>query len=126
MSMYELAVKNDFIAQHFLIGGDWGGENQKHSHHYQIEIQLEGKTLDNHGFLVDIVKIKEYLDKLVSYFQDTTLNDLPEFEGINPSIENLARIAYQLLDRPIHELGVAVFKIKVWENDIAWVSFQEM
>ena len=72
--MYKLAVKKDFIAQHFLVGGDWGQENQKHSHHYQLEIQLEGKALDNHGFLVDIVNVKDYVEKLISYFQDRTLN----------------------------------------------------
>jgi 6-pyruvoyltetrahydropterin/6-carboxytetrahydropterin synthase len=43
--MYTVAVKRDFVAQHFLVGGDWGAENQKHSHHYEVELQLEGATL---------------------------------------------------------------------------------
>ncbi|HEX7475511.1 MAG TPA: 6-carboxytetrahydropterin synthase, partial [Dehalococcoidales bacterium] len=68
--MYKLAVKKDFIAQHFLVGGDWGPENQKHSHHYRLEIQLKSKTLDNHGFLVDIVKVNNYLEKFISYYRD--------------------------------------------------------
>ena len=41
--MYSLAIRRDFVAQHYLIGGDWGAENQKHSHHYQVEVQVEGK-----------------------------------------------------------------------------------
>ena len=40
--MYTVAVSREFIAHHFLVGGDWGRENQKHSHHYRIELQLEG------------------------------------------------------------------------------------
>ncbi len=123
--MYKLAVKKDFIAQHFLVGGDWGSENQKHSHHYRLEIQLKGKTLDNHGYLVDIVKIKNYLEKLISYYRDRTLNELPEFKDINPSIENLARISYQTLYRSIHETGISALKVKVWEDEIAWVTYQE-
>jgi 6-pyruvoyltetrahydropterin/6-carboxytetrahydropterin synthase len=123
--MYKLAVKKDFIAQHFLTGGDWGSENQKHSHHYQLEIQLMGKDLDNHGFVVDIVKINEHLEKLISSYRDKTLNDLTEFRDINPSIENLARISYQTFYRLIQGTEIRALKVKVWEDNIAWVSYRE-
>jgi 6-pyruvoyltetrahydropterin/6-carboxytetrahydropterin synthase len=123
--MYELAVKKDFMAQHFLIGGDWGGENRKHSHHYRLEIQLAGNNLDNHGFIVDIVKINVCLEKLISGFRDKTLNDLPEFRDINPSIENLARISYQVFRRSMQDSGTHSIKVKIWEDEIAWVSYRE-
>ena len=90
--MYILAVKRDFVARHFLVGGDWGAENELHSHHYQVEVQLEGKILDEHGYLVDIVAVEAHLDELVAYYRDQTLNDLPEFAGLNPSIEHFARL----------------------------------
>ena len=41
--MYTLAVRRDFIARHFLIGGDWGPENFPNSHHYILELQLKGR-----------------------------------------------------------------------------------
>ena len=41
--MYTVTITRDFVAQHFLIGGDWGAENQWHSHHYQVEVRLEGE-----------------------------------------------------------------------------------
>ncbi|RQW02823.1 MAG: 6-carboxytetrahydropterin synthase, partial [Calditrichaeota bacterium] len=40
--MYTVTVIRDFISRHFLIGGDWGAENDLHSHHYKIELMLEG------------------------------------------------------------------------------------
>jgi 6-pyruvoyltetrahydropterin/6-carboxytetrahydropterin synthase len=123
--MYKLAVKKDFIAQHFLIGGDWGLENQKHSHHYQLEVQLKGKELDKHGFIVDIVKVNNYLEKLICSYRDKTLNDLPEFKDTNPSIENLARISYQKIYRSIQEIGGLTIKVRVWEDEIAWVTYRE-
>jgi len=86
--MYTVAVKRDFVAQHFLIGGDWGAENTLHSHHYAIEVQLEGDRLDRHGYLVDIVEIEQALNALVAHYRDHTLNELPEFAGLNPSIEH--------------------------------------
>lgn len=123
--MYKLTVQRDFIAQHFLIGGDWGMENHKHSHHYRIEIQLEGKALDSHGYLLDIVEVKNRLEKLISCYRDRTLNELPEFKDINPSIENMARISYQAFNEYFHEIGIPAFQVKVWEDDVAWVSYQE-
>ena len=56
--MYRLAVTRDFIAQHYLIGGDWGAENSRHSHAYRLQLVLQGKTLDRHGYLADIVEVE--------------------------------------------------------------------
>jgi 6-pyruvoyltetrahydropterin/6-carboxytetrahydropterin synthase len=122
--MYKVAVKRDFIAQHFLIGGDWGPENEKHSHHYQVEVQLEGRSLDQHGYLVDIVDIENFLESIVERFRDKTLNDLSEFEGLNPSIEHFSRILCQLVDSHVQAENIQVITIKLWENDIAWSSYQ--
>lgn len=122
--MYKVAVKRDFIAQHFLIGGDWGPENEKHSHHYQVEVQLEGNSLDQHGYLVDIVDIENYLESIVERFRDKTLNDQPEFEGLNPSIEHFSRILGQLVDTHVKAHNIQNITIKLWENDIAWSSYQ--
>jgi 6-pyruvoyltetrahydropterin/6-carboxytetrahydropterin synthase len=121
--MYRVAVKKDFIAQHYLIGGDWGAENKPHSHHYQVELILEGETLDQHGYLVDIVDIENALTALVSLYQDSMLNDLPEFEGLNPSIEHFSRIFSQSLATHILAPNLIAYTVKLWENDIAWASY---
>ncbi len=62
-----------------------GPENQRHSHHYRVEVQLEGTELDQHGYLVDIVDIETQLEALVAYYRDKTLNELPEFKDLNPA-----------------------------------------
>src|SRR5215211_5630272 len=84
--MYTLGVMRDFIARHFLIGGDWGPENFPNSHHYVLELQLEGKELDQHGYLVDIVDVENRLDEVVNYYKEEMLNEKTEFLGLNPSL----------------------------------------
>jgi len=124
MHTYTLAVKRDFVARHFLVGGDWGAENELHSHNYQVEVQLEGKILDEHGYLVDIVAVEAHLEELVAYYRDRTLNDLPEFAGLNPSIEHFARLlAQEVLSRVKEPLSAV--RVKIWENDIAWAAYRE-
>jgi 6-pyruvoyltetrahydropterin/6-carboxytetrahydropterin synthase len=121
--MYTVAVQRDFIAQHYLIGGDWGAENQLHSHHYTLELQLHGDELDEHGYLVDIVVVEEQLAAAVNSLRDQTLNDLPEFAGINPSIEHLARILATALSARIQAANLHSLTVQVWENEIAWASY---
>ena len=122
--IYTLAVRRSFVARHFLVGGDWGQENQLHSHHYQVEVQVEGKVLNQYGYLVDIVALEAHLDDLVAYYREQILNELPEFAGLNPSIEHFARLLCQeLLSRikdPLHALTA-----RVWEDDIAWTAYRE-
>lgn len=118
--MYALGVKRDFVAQHFLIGGDWGAENEWHSHHYVIELKLEGDKLDQHGYLVDIVNVEAQLNAIVAHYKDKTLNDLPEFEGLNPSIEHFSRILCTTLAERISAPTIQRYTVTVWENDIAW------
>jgi 6-pyruvoyltetrahydropterin/6-carboxytetrahydropterin synthase len=122
--MYTVAVKRDFVAQHFLIGGDWGAENFKHSHHYIAEVQLEGPTLDKHGYLVDIVDIENALNALVARFKDKLLNDEPEFAGLNPSVEHFSRIFWELFTASIKAPTLSAVTVKLWENEIAWASFR--
>ena len=123
--MYTVAVSRDFVAQHFLIGGDWGAENELHSHHYRVEVRLRGAILDKHGYLVDIVDIEANLEALVAHYRDKTLNDLPEFEGLNPSIERFARIFCQALSSRIQAPNLSGITLKMWENEIAWAAYQE-
>jgi len=121
--MYTVAVKRNFVAQHFLIGGDWGPENQRHSHHYQLELQLHGDLLDEHGYLVDIVEIERILNTMVAHYRDQTLNEQPEFAGLNPSIERFSRLLAEALSAQIEAPNIHSLTVKLWENEIAWASY---
>jgi 6-pyruvoyltetrahydropterin/6-carboxytetrahydropterin synthase len=122
--MYCVAVKRDFVAQHFLIGGDWGPENDWHSHHYQAEVTLQGPALDQHGYLVDIVDINTHLEALVTRYRDKTLNELPEFKDLNPSLEHFARIFCQSLSALIQAPNLSELLVKMWENETTWASYR--
>jgi len=121
--MYTLAVRRDFISSHFLIGGDWGAENLPNSHQYILELQLEGKELDQHGYLVDIVDVEKHLDHVVGIYKEQMLNDCPEFAGLNPSIEHFARILATSLNGRITAANVSMLRVVLWENELAWAAY---
>ena len=121
--MYALAIRRDFIARHYLIGGDWGPENYPNSHHYVLELQLEGAELDSHGYLVDIVEVEGALGALVTHYAETMLNELPEFKDLNPSLEHFARIIATAMSERITAANITSIKVVLWENDSAWASY---
>ena len=120
--MYRLPITRDFIAQHFLIGGDWGAENTRHSHHYRLQLRLRGESLDRHGYLCDIVELERVLDEVLGGYRDRTLNELAPFAGINPSLERFAKILYdELLARL--ELRDVTIAVRLWENEHDWAAY---
>lgn len=122
--MYTLSVRREFIARHFLIGGDWGSENFPNSHHFILELQLEGRELDRHGYLVDIVDVEKHLDEVTSYYREQMLNEKPEFEGLNPSLEHFARILAGSLNERIAAGNITALRVVLWENPEAWASYR--
>jgi len=121
--VYSVTVRTDFIAQHFLFGGDWGPENQRNSHHYVLELELQGAELDEHGYLVDIVAVDSALALVRAAYADRLLNDLSEFEGMNPSLENFARILWQRLTASLVTPKLDAVAVRLWENEAASAKY---
>ncbi len=122
--MYKLSLRRSFIARHFLFGGDWGAENYPNSHQYLLELQLEGPQLDQHGYLYDIVEVEKYISQITGYYAEKMLNDLPEFEGLNPSLENFARIICSSLAQLLKSATLAAIEVRLWENETAWAAYR--
>ena len=120
--MYKVAVSREFIAQHYLIGGDWGRENQLNSHHYRLEIIIQNEQLDKHGYLVDIVEVESAITDIVSTYQDNTLNEFSEFQGLNPSLENFCKIIGDIFCSKLSSIKLSSVEIKLWEDANAWAS----
>lgn len=121
--MYTLAVRRNFIARHFLIGGDWGAENFPNSHHYILELQLEGSELDQYGYLIDIINVEKHLDDVVNYYREQMLNEKAEFAGLNPSLEHFSQIIATTLNEKIKAKNISTLKVVLWEHENAWAAF---
>ena len=122
--MYQLCLQRDFEARHFLIGGDWGAENIEHSHPYRVEWILEAERLNEHGYLVDLVEVESHLEATLESYRGRVLNELPEFAGMNPSLENFARILATRLANGVGDERLTAHTVRLWEGPTAWASFR--
>lgn len=123
--MYKLNIKKEFVAQHYLTSPNCGAENEWHSHHFEVEVTLEGCELNKHGYLIDLVDLESAVDSLVARYRDATLNDLPEFDGLNPSIEHFARIFWNRLHDRLPTGEIEGMTIRIWEDESAWASYSD-
>ncbi len=121
--MYTLCIHRNFIARHFLTVDDAGAENELHSHQYRVELLIEGEELDANGYLLDTVDLSAQFDVLIDQFRDKTLNELPEFADLNPSIEHFSRILCQKMDEALYAPQVSAISIKLYEDDVAWAMY---
>lgn len=122
--MYTVGVARTFVAQHYLTVPDPGPEGEVHSHTFTVDATFEGPALNEYGYLVDIDAVESAMDATAATFRDRTLNDLPAFEGVNPSAERLARaVADELLDRLDPEEATALH-VSVTEDDVATVGYR--
>ena len=121
--MYQLSIREEFVAQHFLTVPDCGPENELHSHVYALEVLLEGKTLDAYGYLVDIDFVKGGMHDILARYRDHTLNEDEAFEGLNPSIEHFSRIVCESLKASLQKTNLDRLTVKIWEDANAWASY---
>ncbi|WP_049985972.1 6-pyruvoyl trahydropterin synthase family protein [Halobellus rufus] len=119
---YELTVTRDFIAQHFLTVPDPGPEGDVHSHHFTTEVRFTGDELGDYGYLVDIDAVEAVLDALEARYRDALLNDLPEFEDLNPSIEHFARLFGDRVEDRLSDPTPTGLTVRIWEDDVSWAS----
>jgi 6-pyruvoyltetrahydropterin/6-carboxytetrahydropterin synthase len=70
--------------------------------------------------------VEKNLDQIVAAYRDKTLNDLPEFAGLNPSIEHFTRIICATLADRLNAPAITTLTVVIWENQIAWASYRRL
>ena len=122
--MFAVTVVEDFVAQHYLIVPNPGPEGDPHSHHYEVELEFRGSELNQYDYLVDIDDVEAAIDGLLDRYEDTMLNDLPEFEGYNPSVERFAEVVWERVTRQVTDETIEEVAVTVWEDDEAYAAYE--
>lgn len=113
--MYEIVVEQHFEAAHFLRGYKGKCENV-HGHRYSVVVRLKSRKLNDIGLVYDFTDVKRHLAGIIAGFDHTSLNDIPPFDKINPSAENIASTIYQKLKSQLTAEPVSISAVEVWEN----------
>jgi len=113
--MYEISVEKHFDAAHFLRGYK-GKCEALHGHRFQVVAKVRASGVDDIGLAYDFAELKQHLDGILSRFDHTCLNDMPPFDTINPSSENIASTIYDELQRKLATAPLSIPCVEVWES----------
>jgi 6-pyruvoyltetrahydropterin/6-carboxytetrahydropterin synthase len=87
--MHEVFIQMSFSSAH-LLRHYVGKCANLHGHNYKVEVHARGAKLDERGMLVDFGDLKAATKQLVDYLDHKYINELPPFNEINPTAEELA------------------------------------
>ena len=122
--MFEVSVEHTFAAGHALRNYRGKCENV-HGHNYRVQVIVRGERLDQTGMLADFVELKRLLRAVSEPLDHVFLNDLPPFDTLNPSAENIAwYICEQLRQQLKQDNPVEITEVKVWETDIQSAAYR--
>ncbi len=102
--------KAHFNAAHRLHNPDWDEETNRrifgkcnnpnyHGHNYNLVVKVTGEIDPETGYLIDMKVLKKAISQqILEYLDHKNLNlDIPEFQDLNPTMENIAIMIWQRL-----------------------------
>ena len=121
-AMYLLSVRDHFDAAHSLRG--YAGECQRlHGHTWDVEVTVSGETLDGIGIVYDFKRLKEDLAAVLADYDHVFLDEVPPFDAMNATAENLARVICERLQEGV-DGAVTVTEVAVWESPVAKLVYR--
>jgi 6-pyruvoyltetrahydropterin/6-carboxytetrahydropterin synthase len=123
--MFEVSVEQSFAAGHALRNYKGACENV-HGHNFKVLVTVEGEKLDPTGMLVDFLDVKASMQDVILALDHRFLNDVPPFDVLNPSAENIAEYFYQQMSPALASapVPVRIREVKVWETDIQSATYR--
>lgn len=123
--MFEVTIEETFSAGHALRNYHGKCENV-HGHNYRCQVTLTGEELDEIGLLVDFVALKKAVHAVIDRLDHQWLNDLPPFDKLNPSAENIARYIHDEVETGLQiPAGVRIESVKLWETDTCSATYRK-
>jgi 6-pyruvoyltetrahydropterin/6-carboxytetrahydropterin synthase len=123
-----------FNAAHRLHNNNWSNEKNLqvfgkcnnpnyHGHNYDLEVKIIGFCNPETGYVIDTKILTDLIkDKILNRFDHKNLNvDVKEFESLNPTVENIAMVIYNIL-KPELETSLEL-KIKLYETARNYVEY---
>ncbi len=122
--MFTLTVENSFAAAHQLRGYEGKCENL-HGHNFRAELSVQGEKQNDIGLVTDYKVIKNILNEILDILDHKNLNEVPPFDAVNPSSENLAKFIFTEAEKRLAERpeDVKVSSVTVWESSTARCTY---
>jgi 6-pyruvoyltetrahydropterin/6-carboxytetrahydropterin synthase len=116
--VFEVAKEFSFSAAHQI--RMHGGKCERlHGHNWRVRVYARASRLNRIGMVVDFADLQKIVSEICARFDHQNVNEIPPFDEVNTTAENLAHHFYVEANRrlaAVDEGRVRVSKVEVWEN----------
>ncbi len=120
--MYDIFIDTHFAGGHHL--RDYPGNCETpHGHNWKVRVTVRATELDKLGMGIDFKVLKKLVKTTLDKIDHKNLNELPYFETINPSSENIARFIYNDLEQQLQQDRYAIYSVTVKETDFQGLTY---
>jgi len=122
---FTVRVSARFEAAHFL--REYRGISEPlHGHSYKVEADLAAREggVDSDAIAVDFVSARHKLEALAKTLDYGCINDVPPFDRINPSAENIAEWFARELGSAVAGENAVIQAVTIWEGPVNSVTFR--
>ncbi|HPR64604.1 MAG TPA: 6-carboxytetrahydropterin synthase QueD [Thermoanaerobaculia bacterium] len=116
--MYAVSREIDFSSAH-AIRDHQGGCQHMHGHNYRLTVVVKSETLNSMGMVIDFKDLNEILKSVVRSFDHAVLNEVPPFDHMNPTAENMARYFFEQIESKVTHSGIQVERVELRETPTA-------
>jgi len=121
--VFKVKISTHFAASHQLHGYE-GVCRALHGHTWKIEVSILTDKLDEVGISFDFKALKDMTNVIIGRLDHKHVNDIPPFDEINPTAENLAKYIYDELKAMLPS-DARMHKVTVWESDNYALTYRE-
>jgi len=125
--IYEISKDFLFSAAH-QIRFHPGKCERLHGHNWRVRVHARAQALNKLGMVVDFADLQRVVAEIGGRFDHRNVNEVPPFDEVNTTAENLARHFYDEAGRLLREMEggrVTVSKVEVWENEGSLAVYRE-
>lgn len=91
-----------------------------------MRVYYEFSELDKHGIAVDFLELRSRVSEVVLPLLDHRhLNDIPPFDRLNPTSENIAAEIFRILREQVRFDGGGLTMVELWETPTDMVRYSE-
>ncbi len=95
-----------------------------HGHNYEVQVTLRGVPHAN-GELMHVPAMERVVaEHVIERFDHKNLNvECEEFKDVVPSVENIAKVIYGILEPKFEQQGATLASVTVWETPKTWCEY---
>jgi 6-pyruvoyltetrahydropterin/6-carboxytetrahydropterin synthase len=123
---FYIRIQGRFESAHYLY--DYypdGSDEEIHGHSWIVEVFLSSQeNIDKKGISFDFLTVRQKLDSMVKSIDHILINHHSDFQGINPTSENIARWFFTGIKEEVQKQKGKVKKIVIHEGPDNFAFFE--